>query len=77
MLELIKYTWENIRSKIDACPMEIKNILAIIRLRTQERFPNEVDVHLSGISGFVFLRFFGPAIISVSLFHPACKIWNY
>ncbi|KAI8801205.1 hypothetical protein BJ742DRAFT_37566 [Cladochytrium replicatum] len=60
--------WDAINRSVDSCPKELIEIFASIRSAVQSRFPEDKNTVYCAISGFIFLRFFCPAILSPKLF---------
>ncbi|KAL6458673.1 hypothetical protein MHYP_G00321450 [Metynnis hypsauchen] len=62
---------EAIVSSVSQCPLAMRVVFKQLHKRVEEQFPepeNE-DVKYLAISGFFFLRFFAPAILTPKLFH--------
>ncbi|KAK1801384.1 hypothetical protein P4O66_023063 [Electrophorus voltai] len=62
---------EAIVNSVSQCPLAIRVVFKQLHKRVEEQFPepeNE-DVKYLAISGFFFLRFFAPAILTPKLFH--------
>ncbi|KFO73562.1 RasGAP-activating-like 1, partial [Cuculus canorus] len=55
---------------VEKCPLLMRVAFKQLRRRVEERFPSEQheDVRYFSISGFVFLRFFAPAVLTPKLF---------
>ncbi|NWS78000.1 RASL1 protein, partial [Crotophaga sulcirostris] len=55
---------------VERCPLLMRVAFKQLRRRVEERFPSEQheDVRYFSISGFVFLRFFAPAVLTPKLF---------
>ncbi|XP_033096106.1 ras GTPase-activating protein 3-like isoform X2 [Anneissia japonica] len=51
-----------------ACPRGMCKVFYALKEEAKSHFPNNPDVKYSAVSGFVFLRFFAPAILSPRLF---------
>ncbi|EDO43446.1 predicted protein [Nematostella vectensis] len=51
-----------------ACPTAMSKVFVTIRESAVQRFSDEPDVRYTAVSGFVFLRFFAPAILNPKLF---------
>ncbi|XP_012937160.2 rasGAP-activating-like protein 1 isoform X2 [Aplysia californica] len=78
------YTISAINSIVNSvtyCPQVLRKVLRNIQIRVREKWPEEIyeDVPYIAVSGFVFLRFFAPAIMSPKLFslsdqHPNRKV---
>ncbi|KAI9102621.1 hypothetical protein DFS34DRAFT_609914 [Phlyctochytrium arcticum] len=61
--------WEAIQASLRNCPRELIEVFTHLRLSVLARWPGEgQQVHYSAISGFIFLRFFCPAILNPKLF---------
>jgi hypothetical protein len=71
--------WESIASSANRCPAELRQILKFIRAVAEDRFGDFLRaVPYTSVSGFLFLRFFCPAILNPKLFgllrdHPRPK----
>lgn len=71
--------WESIASSAKRCPAELRQILKFIRAVAEDRFGDFLRaVPYTSVSGFLFLRFFCPAILNPKLFgllrdHPRPK----
>ncbi|KAK9365236.1 hypothetical protein V1509DRAFT_633784 [Lipomyces kononenkoae] len=71
--------WDKIRHSAKLCPCGLRRIFHNIRLQIENRFGEFLNAAwYSGISGFLFLRFFCPAIMSPKLFglvqdHPPAR----
>ncbi|XP_071789883.1 rasGAP-activating-like protein 1 isoform X1 [Asterias amurensis] len=58
-----------ILESMDRCPPILRMALKQLRHRVEEKFPdNDTDCKYVCLSGFLFLRFFAPAILSPKLF---------
>ncbi|NXW81777.1 RASL1 protein, partial [Alopecoenas beccarii] len=55
---------------VDKCPLLMRVAFKQLRRRVEERFPSEQheEVRYFAISGFLFLRFFAPAVLTPKLF---------
>ena len=51
-----------------ACPSLMCELFYVLKELATERFPNNSEIRYSVISGFIFLRFFAPAILGPKLF---------
>lgn len=89
LLSITRAIWESIYSSHDKCPLELRRILRHIRGLVEARYgdttPPPVDPSVpsqatiasySSVSGFLFLRFFCPAVLNPKLFsllkdHPS------
>ncbi|NXL70212.1 RASL1 protein, partial [Leptocoma aspasia] len=73
-LELLKGYLEDIVnaivSSVDKCPLPMRVAFKQLRRRVEERFPSaqHEEVRYFSISGFLFLRFFAPAVLTPKLF---------
>jgi hypothetical protein len=71
--------WESIASSAKRCPVELRQILKFIRAVAEDRYGDFLrSVPYTSVSGFLFLRFFCPAILNPKLFgllrdHPRPK----
>ncbi|KAJ3102870.1 Ras GTPase-activating protein 1 [Phlyctochytrium planicorne] len=63
--------WNAIQKSADQCPKQLLEVFAFIRGTISEKWGNNNDnnARYSGVSGFLFLRFFCPAILSPKLFN--------
>ncbi|XP_078680430.1 rasGAP-activating-like protein 1 [Branchiostoma floridae x Branchiostoma belcheri] len=59
---------DNIVMSVDQCPPVIRLAFRQLSKRVEDRFPEHQDVKYLAISGFLFLRFFAPAVLSPKLF---------
>ena len=61
--------WENIADSVDGCPPEMRQILKYIRAVAEDRYGDFLrTVSYTSVSGFLFLRFFCPALLNPKLF---------
>ena len=71
--------WENIAASANRCPPELRQILKYIRAVAEDRYGDFFrTVTYTSVSGFLFLRFFCPALLNPKLFgllrdHPQPK----
>ncbi|KAL5321921.1 hypothetical protein ACEPPN_009885 [Leptodophora sp. 'Broadleaf-Isolate-01'] len=71
--------WESIASSSKRCPPEIRQVLKYVRAVTEDRYGDFLrTVSYTSVSGFLFLRFFCPALLNPKLFgllrdHPQPK----
>jgi hypothetical protein len=71
--------WGSIASSAKRCPAELRHILKFIRAVAEDRYGDFLrTVPYTSVSGFLFLRFFCPAILNPKLFgllrdHPQPK----
>jgi len=67
MKHLTKYVTmilENINNSLNRCPVSFRYIFEHIKKNISRNFPENELVHYRGPSGFIFLRFFCPAILA-------------
>ncbi|XP_053324751.1 rasGAP-activating-like protein 1 isoform X2 [Spea bombifrons] len=62
---------DSILGSVEQCPPGMRLCFKQLHKRVEERFPGPTnqDVKYAAISGFLFLRFFAPAILTPKLFH--------
>lgn len=61
--------WKSISSSAERCPPELRQIFKYIRAVAEDRYGNFLRiVPYTSVSGFLFLRFFCPALINPKLF---------
>lgn len=68
LLGLTRGIWDAIFRSASKCPLELRKILRHIRAHVIERYGNEHSISYSCVCGFLFLRFFCPAILNPKLF---------
>ncbi|KAK5168164.1 GTPase activating factor [Saxophila tyrrhenica] len=69
LLHWTKEVWQAIVSSKDQCPVELRLIFRHIRACAEDRYGDFLrSVSYSSVSGFLFLRFFCPAILNPKLF---------
>ncbi|XP_015733875.1 rasGAP-activating-like protein 1 [Coturnix japonica] len=63
-------TVDTIVGSVDKCPLLMRAAFKQLRRRVEERFPSaqHEEVQYVAISGFLFLRFFAPAVLTPKLF---------
>uniref|UniRef100_A0A2K5CVF0 RAS p21 protein activator 3 n=1 Tax=Aotus nancymaae TaxID=37293 RepID=A0A2K5CVF0_AOTNA len=77
--ENLENNMENLRQYVDrvfhaitesgvSCPTVMCDIFFSLREAAAKRFQDDPDVRYTAVSGFIFLRFFAPAILSPNLF---------
>jgi hypothetical protein len=79
LISLTTDVWESISGSANRCPAELRQILKYIRAVAEDRYGDFLrTVTYTSVSGFLFLRFFCPAILNPKLFgllrdHPQPK----
>ncbi|XP_071950386.1 ras GTPase-activating protein 3-like isoform X2 [Antedon mediterranea] len=71
LAKLKDYVEKIFKSIVDsamACPRGMCKVFYALKEEAKNHFPDNPDVKYSAVSGFVFLRFFAPAILSPRLF---------
>lgn len=69
LLSLTREVWSLIYNSCSRCPAELRLIFRHIRACTDDRYGEQLpNVRYSSVSGFLFLRFFCPAVLNPSLF---------
>ncbi|EEB14485.1 Ras GTPase-activating protein, putative [Pediculus humanus corporis] len=66
--EYVEKVFKSITSSSLSCPTLMCELFQVLKELAIERFPNNNEVRYSVISGFIFLRFFAPAILGPKLF---------
>lgn len=64
----ISHIFKSITSSMDRCPQIMCEVFSVLKELAMKFFPENKDVCYYVISGFVFLRFFAPAILNPRLF---------
>ncbi|KAJ3035318.1 Ras GTPase-activating protein 2, partial [Rhizophlyctis rosea] len=59
---------DSIFRSVDKFPPRLREIFQFLQDEVSQRFPNEEGVRYTAVSGFIFLRFFAPAILGPKLF---------
>jgi len=67
LIDLFQATTSIIFSTVQQCPIPMRKVFYHIRKEVREVF-NDPDVEYTAITGFLFLRFFVPAIMTPKLF---------
>ncbi|KAF2475514.1 uncharacterized protein BDR25DRAFT_103280 [Lindgomyces ingoldianus] len=79
LINLTEDLWKAIYNSISRCPQELRLIFRHIRACAEDRYGDFLrTVKYSSVSGFLFLRFFCPAVLNPKLFgllkdHPKPK----
>ena len=69
LIALTEIVWKSIASSASRCPPELRLILRHIRSCAEDRYGDFLrTVSYSSVSGFLFLRFFCPAVLNPKLF---------
>ena len=69
LIALTENVWKSIANSADRCPPEIRHIMRHIRACAEDRYGDfSRTVSYSSVSGFLFLRFFCPAVLNPKLF---------
>lgn len=69
LLSITRSIWQAIYQSPQRCPIELRRILKHIRVCVEERYGDLLrTVKYSSVSGFLFLRFFCPAVLNPKLF---------
>ncbi|KAJ3032292.1 hypothetical protein HDV00_007715 [Rhizophlyctis rosea] len=59
---------QEIFKSVDKFPPRLREIFQFMQDEVSQRFPDEEHVRYTAVSGFIFLRFFAPAILGPKLF---------
>ncbi|XP_041483559.1 ras GTPase-activating protein 3-like, partial [Lytechinus variegatus] len=65
----IEKAFQAIVGSAATCPTSMCEVFYYLKEAASRQFPDDPDAKYSAVSGFVFLRFFAPAILSPRLFH--------
>ncbi|KAL9071615.1 MAG: hypothetical protein Q9157_005404, partial [Trypethelium eluteriae] len=69
LINVTKGIWSAIYNSSNRCPLELKAVFRHIRACAEDRYGDFLrSVRYSSVSGFVFLRFFCPAVLNPKLF---------
>ena len=69
LIALTENVWKSIAGSASRCPPEIRHIMRHIRACAEDRYGDfSRTVSYSSVSGFLFLRFFCPAVLNPKLF---------
>ncbi|XP_016971729.2 GTPase-activating protein isoform X1 [Drosophila rhopaloa] len=66
--DYVERVFEAITKSADRCPKVLCQIFHDLRECAEKHFPSNREVRYSVVSGFIFLRFFAPAILGPKLF---------
>ncbi|KAN0045212.1 hypothetical protein ACTA71_005589 [Dictyostelium dimigraforme] len=78
LLSWVKKMTTAILSSINNCPGPLREVFKSIQEKVVQRYPKDEITRYTAVSGFIFLRFFCPAILAPKLFdlmpdHPGIK----
>ncbi|KAK5582968.1 hypothetical protein RB653_004558 [Dictyostelium firmibasis] len=78
LLSWVKKMTTAILSSINNCPGPLREVFKSIQDKVVQRYPKDEITRYTAVSGFIFLRFFCPAILAPKLFdlmpdHPGIK----
>jgi hypothetical protein len=69
LFKLIEGVWDSISQSASRCPMELRKIFRHIRACADDKYGDFLrTIIYSSVSGFLFLRFFCPAVLNPKLF---------
>lgn len=69
LIALTENVWKSIAGSANRCPPEIRHLMRHIRACAEDRYGDfSRTVSYSSVSGFLFLRFFCPAVLNPKLF---------
>ncbi len=69
LIALTENVWKSIATSANRCPPELRHIMRHIRACAEDRYGDFLrSVTYSSVSGFLFLRFFCPAVLNPKLF---------
>lgn len=71
---LVTNIWNSILQSVDKLPVELVELFSHIRMKCMEKYSGDEASQYSAVSGFIFLRFFCPAIITPKLFGMATEL---
>jgi len=58
----------SIFQSVDKCPRAMRVVFGFLQEEVSKRFPDDPIIKYSAVSGFIFLRFFCPAVLGPKLF---------
>ncbi|EGC28522.1 hypothetical protein DICPUDRAFT_160044 [Dictyostelium purpureum] len=78
LLSWVKKMTNAILSSVNNCPGPLREVFRSIQEKVVQRYPRDEITRYTAVSGFIFLRFFCPAILAPKLFelmpdHPGIK----
>jgi hypothetical protein len=73
LIGYVSQIFESIRKSFLRCPASFRNIFEHIQLKVTRKFPNDPVIRYTAPSGFIFLRFFCPALLGPKLFGLAAE----
>lgn len=69
LLETTENMWQLIKQSASRCPAELRSLFRHVRACAEDRFGDRLrNAPYTAVSGFLFLRFFCPAILNPALF---------
>jgi hypothetical protein len=68
LIEMNAVVTERIFKSAQQIPWQLKQLFQMIQTTVKEKFPDNENVKYTAVSGFIFLRFFAPAVLGPSLF---------
>jgi hypothetical protein len=69
LIQLTNEMWESIANSANKLPLELRGILKYVRAVAEDRYGDFLrTVNYTSVSGFLFLRFFCPALLNPKLF---------
>lgn len=69
LISLTTDIWKSITESVSGCPSEMRQILKYVRAVAEDRYGDFLrTVTYTSVSGFLFLRFFCPALLNPKLF---------
>lgn len=69
LIVLTESVWKSIATSANRCPPELRHIMRHIRACAEDRYGDFLrNIIYSSVSGFLFLRFFCPAVLNPKLF---------